>query len=76
MSHYTQKKPCICVKNPLLPTMLAHCNRCPPFWNLVFNSSTRHPGLTGILIEPQRPRSYTTLIGFLEKAMNHQVVAY
>jgi hypothetical protein len=49
MPQKTPKKPSICVKDPFIPTILAHRDRCPPFQNPVFSSSTHHPGLKGIV---------------------------
>jgi hypothetical protein len=46
VSQKTPKKLNTYVEKPTFPTIFAH--RHPPFLNLVFNSTTHHPGLAGI----------------------------
>ena len=36
-------------EKPLFPTISTHLNRCPPFQNSIFSSSTYHSGLAGIV---------------------------
>jgi hypothetical protein len=48
------KKSSTCVKDPFIPVILVHRDRCHPFQNPVFSSSTPHPGLAGIVKKRNR----------------------